>query len=206
MKIIHTPKQSVKPKNTRARVINNDGTDFYPTDYILVEDFFAKFINVFQGDKFFDPTAGQEGHRPFIDTAKRLGYNAEYCELAEGLDFFEHSADKKYDLIVTNPPFNLAEQIIEKLIDQHMNPGGTIVLLLRVNFLGSVDRATNLWSKDENKPAGLTTIAPRPSFSGDGGTDMTEYAWYVFGNTSRIKNFKPLMWHVWPKPKSRKRR
>lgn len=202
---IFLSKQSVQPKNKRARVINNDGSDFYPTDYILVEDFFSKFVNVLPGDTFFDPTAGQQGHRPFLDTALKLGYQCDYCELAEGTDFFKHPEDKQYDLIVTNPPFNLADEVIRKLIKYHLAPGGTLVLLLRVNFLGSIDRATGLWSEETHVPEGLTTIVPRPSFSNDGGTDMTEYAWYVFGNTVRIKNFKPLMWHVWPKPNSRKR-
>lgn len=41
-----------------------------------------------------------------------------------------------YDMIITNPPFNLALPIIEKALDI-VKPGGYVIMLLRLNFFGS---------------------------------------------------------------------
>lgn len=44
-----------------------------------------------------------------------------------------------YDVIITNPPFNIARQIIEKAL-KDVKDGGYVVMLLRLNFFGSKER------------------------------------------------------------------
>lgn len=77
-----------------------------------------------------------------------------------------------YDLIITNPPYSLAQQFIEKAIDSNAHQ---IAMLLRLNYLGSQKRAS-FWKKH---PCDIYVLPKRPSFTGTG-TDATEYAWFVW--------------------------
>lgn len=95
-------------------------------------------------------------------------------------DFFAQSFDDltreigRPDLILTNPPYTLAWEFAKRSIEL-VQPGGVVALLLRLNFLGGQKRAA--WMR-ENPPSVYVTPR-RPSFT-DGGTDATEYAWFVW--------------------------
>ena len=82
--------------------------------------------------------------------------------------------DGRFDLVITNPPYKLAWEILHRAF-KLVEPGGQIVLLLRLNFLASQKRAE--WMRD-NAPD-VYVLPRRPSFTG-GGTDATEYAWMVW--------------------------
>lgn len=80
----------------------------------------------------------------------------------------------RFDLIVTNPPFNLAEAFLR----QSLALADHVVFLIRVGFLGSRKRAP-LW---ELYPAdGIKLFTPRPGFRHGAGTDMTEYVAAFWG-------------------------
>ena len=98
-----------------------------------------------------------------------------YSELREGKDLFDWS--EGVDLIVTNPPFSLAQRFIDHSI-AHAN---TVLMLLRINYLGSISRHD--WWKAQS-PTSLYVLSKRPSFTGKG-TDATDYAWYVWDKTDR---------------------
>jgi len=78
-------------------------------------------------------------------------------------------------LIITNPPYKLALPFIEKSL-RSVAPGGDVAMLLRINFLGSQKRAS-FWRQH---PCAVYVLPKRPSFT-NGGTDATEYAWFVWG-------------------------
>lgn len=93
----------------------------------------------------------------------------------ERLDFLNDtpSVSNQIDVILTNPPFSLAEEFIRKCLP--LAP--VVIMLLRVDFLGSQKRL-EFW---KNIPApDLYVIPYRISFDGKG-TDSCEYAWYVWG-------------------------
>ena len=104
------------------------------------------------------------------------GLPCTYCEILEGRDFFDWTSE--VDLILTNPPFSLAKEFI----DHSLTISQTSIMLLRINYLGSISR--HQWWK-ENTPTALHVLSKRPSFTGTG-TDATDYAWYVWDNTSRL--------------------
>lgn len=96
------------------------------------------------------------------------------------------------DLIIGNPPFSLAEEHVKHALSVLLD-GGHLALLLPVSFLCSRGRTKRLWSPQpiDNGNGIITTIpfghlryymplAERPSFTGNGKTDMTEYAVYVW--------------------------
>lgn len=91
------------------------------------------------------------------------------------------------DVVCTNPPFSLAMDFVV----ESMRRARFVVLLLRLNWLGSEDRAA--WLR-RHAPS-VFVLPNRPSFAEDGGTDATEYGWYVwgpgFGGTIRVLRTTP---------------
>lgn len=78
-------------------------------------------------------------------------------------------------LVVKNPPFYLAEEVVREALERTAL-GGTVFALLRVGFLGSRARGS-LW---RDYPADLFVLPKRPSFTG-GSTDSCDYGWFAWG-------------------------
>jgi len=84
--------------------------------------------------------------------------------------------DERADLIVTNPPFSLAEEFVRRAIEKWVTPTGLVVMLLKTSFEASNDRR-EFWRKH---PAIFRyVIRPRPGFTGSG-NDSGEYAFFVW--------------------------
>lgn len=83
-----------------------------------------------------------------------------------------------YDMMITNPPFSIAQEVAEA----GFRVAKTVVLLLRINFFGSKERHEWL---STHMPK-LTAVLPdRPAFrvsqtTGKLGTDATEYCWMIW--------------------------
>lgn len=93
-------------------------------------------------------------------------------------NYLEQKLEKrKYSVIITNPPFNLAMEFIQHSMD--LEPD-YIVFLLRTNFLESSKRNDFL----KNNTPDQYTLPNRPSFTGEG-TDATSYSWLVWPRVSR---------------------
>lgn len=91
-------------------------------------------------------------------------------------NFLEMNFTEEYDIVITNPPFNLAQEIIEKSLSVTQE-GGYVIMLLRLNFLGSKARKP-FWEK--YPPKYIYVHHKRISFKEDGGTDSIEYAHFVW--------------------------
>lgn len=101
-------------------------------------------------------------------------------------NYLETSLKKdEYDLIVLNPPFSLAQEFVEKSIE--LSPNGSVVVLLRLNWLASKKRI----AFHKKHPSDIFVLPKRPSFTNDGKTDGTEYAWFCFG-----PKFKGNQWKI----------
>lgn len=75
------------------------------------------------------------------------------------------------DVIFTNPPFRLAHEFVDK----SLSLAKQVVMLLRLNFLGSESRAPFL----RQYAPDVYVLPNRPSFV-SGTTDSIEYAWFVW--------------------------
>ena len=79
-------------------------TPYYATDHII------KYL---PKDKIiwcpFD-----ENWSAFYNRLKEEGYNVVRSSLAEGQDFFNYEP-KKWDIIVSNPPFSIKDKVLERL-------------------------------------------------------------------------------------------
>ncbi|WP_436663579.1 hypothetical protein ACOALA_13645 [Alicyclobacillus acidoterrestris] len=91
---------------------------------------------------------------------------------------------ERYDFIITNPPFSLAQEFVEK----SLTLANCVIMLLRLNFLASGKRK-EFWEK--HPPTAIHVLTKRPSFTGTG-TDATDYAWFVWDTTGRQK--RGLYW------------
>jgi hypothetical protein len=91
------------------------------------------------------------------------------------------SDDKPYDVLITNPPFEMAEDFLW----QGGQLAKIVVMLLRVGFLGSQSR--DRLFKNTGIPD-TYLLNKRPSFgtdkNGKPGTDASEYAWFVWDSGS----------------------
>lgn len=106
-------------------------------------------------------------------------------DIQRGYDFLEMdmSVYGRFDMVLTNPPFTLAQEFIEK----SLTIANCVVMLLRLNFLASSKRK-EFWQK--HPPTAVHVLTRRPSFTGKG-TDACDYAWFVWDSTGRQK----VGWH-----------
>lgn len=105
-------------------------------------------------------------------------------------NYFDLSFKDKFDLIITNPPFSHALPIIKKAFSE-TKPGGYVVMLLRLNFFGSIGRFP-FWQ--EHLPLYCFVHHKRMSFTAKRGTDSIEYmhcVWQV-GNKVEFTQLKVI--------------
>lgn len=169
--------------------------DFYPTDSAFVESGLDMLPRVPQ--RILDPGmgAGIWGNvaRERFPHAEIVGVELRqdapfmrWYDWNIRADFLQMSPAPIFDCVIGNPPYKLAEDFVRHsmacLVD-----GGHLVFLLRLAFLESLSRYT-LFTV-EMPPLKIGVCSDRPSFTGDGKTDATAYAFFVWqkghvGNTS----------------------
>lgn len=166
-------------------------SDYYVTPIDTIKLFLNKFIEV-QGNVFgdvLDPCAGGD---ELIPMSYPLALNhfgikdiitIDIREDSPALitdDYLQIGFSKPFDVIITNPPFYCAQQIIEKAFDD-VRDGGYVIMLLRLNFLGSQKRKP-FW--DQYPAKYIFVHSKRISFftdpKGNSVTDSVEYAHFVW--------------------------
>lgn len=91
-----------------------------------------------------------------------------------------------FDLVVSNPPFCEATAWARALLYPEIPmPSQTVALLVRVGWYRAAAHAL--------PPCDLHLLDPRPSFTPDGKTDGSEYAWCIWG-PGRGGRFSVLTW------------
>jgi len=145
--------------------------DYYPTPNWCFEKLpfdFTKFKTA------LEPCQGDGRITCFLEDK---GISTTGIDIDDGTDYLTYVTEK-VDLILTNPPFSLAQEFILKA----RKDADTVVMLLRINFLGSQKRNA-FWH--ENPVTGLIVLSKRPSFTGKG-TDSIEYAWFIWDKTDKL--------------------
>jgi predicted RNA methylase len=87
-------------------------------------------------------------------------------------DFLTYDPERSFDLAIMNPPYNRAQEFVERAMDCCTH----VVALLRLAFLEGVKRR----DFHQENPSDVYVLSKRPSFTG-GGTDATAYAWMHWG-------------------------
>ena len=100
--------------------------------------------------KYLDPCAGgdENNDMSYPSVIKELGVFDQFIttiDIRENsrskikCDFLTYQSSEKYNVIITNPPFNIAEEIIKKAFE-FVDDNGYVIMLLRLNFFGSKKR------------------------------------------------------------------
>ena len=161
--------------------------DYYVTPIKNINDFIISFQKDYGslGSIILDPCAGGDSINPmsYPTALSNNGYtNIETLDLRAdslathaGNDYLTTSwptiMSTPPDCIITNPPFNLALEIINKALADVV-VGGYVVMLLRLNFFGSKGRKP-FWT--HNLPMCCYVHSERMRFLNTGGTDSIEY-------------------------------
>ena len=94
-------------------------------------------------------------------------------------DFLKFTPVPRCEVVITNPPFSIAQQVIE----QSLQIADVVVMLLRLNWLGTEVRHPFV---SEFMPD-VHVLPNRPKFDlMKRGTDSIEYAWFVWRRTGRL--------------------
>lgn len=158
--------------------------DYYPTPAWVVHRFLEEVE--LSGWRWLEPAAG-DGSLVRAVNQVREGVEWHALELWEemhaavtssgvdaahvlGRDFRKFTTPMRYDVAITNPPFSLACEFIARCHEVARD----VVLLLRLNFLGSEDRNELMRSTRPD----VYVLPNRVSFTGTGRTDSVEYAWF----------------------------
>lgn len=93
-------------------------------------------------------------------------------------NYLETDVIEKFDLVITNPPFIIIEDIIDKALSD-CKDGGHVVMLARLNYFGAQKRAVGFQT---NMPKYVFVHSKRMGFdpSKPSGTDGVEYGHFVW--------------------------
>jgi len=160
--------------------------------YITPEEEINKFLDKFLGEHSFerhcrilDPCAGGDSIHPmaYPNALEKHGFtNITTIDIRPDSraliqeDYLHYQIIGHYDLIITNPPFHIAEEVVRKAF-KDIAKNGTIIMLLRLNFMGSQNRK-GFWL--EFPPDEIYIHSKRMCFTGDGKIDSIEYAHFVW--------------------------
>lgn len=158
--------------------------DFYETPAWVIDRAGERNI-VHPGPwRIVDPCAGAGAFRTNF---KKWLPDARWSEmdvypLADGIGEWDFLSTKKahfrgVDWIVMNPPFSEAFPFVTHAV--HCVPN--VVALLRLGFLSSARRSR--WLR--NHVPDVFVLPERPSFTGDGGVDAHDYAWFRWQSNAR---------------------
>lgn len=173
--------------STTGNTVENEN---YPTPESAVAAL-MKLITFKPGDSFLEPCCGdlvdQEGKPlPCIYNLVPLEpTQKDWAEIRAGREFLGRGYEGQlFDVIITNPPFSLSCEFLEKC-KSLLAPGGTLIFLQRVNWLGSKKRV-KFW-REVGFPEKTPILVPRPKFNAaKKGTDSCEYCWYVWDEGGRV--------------------
>ena len=179
-------------KPTTKRFADLEGADFYPTPRWAT---FALIDNEkFSGDIWECACGDGAMTRVLQETGEQVIssdlYDRGFGEI--GHDFLK--TNRKYDNIITNPPFNSAEGFVDKALSQARSK---FALLLRLAFLEGANRSRTIFHI--HPPSRVWVFSERITFYPKGakaaGSGTTAYAWFVWDKNSsgstELAWFKP---------------
>lgn len=163
-------------------------SDFYPTPkectYALVDFLNSDLQTCIPFNmKIWECACGDEA---IMDALLEKGYNEQVgTDINMGVDFL--TAEKRAEVVITNPPFNLAADFIKRSISLDLQ---MFAMLLKGSYWHSKNRLPlfNL-----QKPSYILPLTWRPVFVETRGTSPTmEFMWCVWFKGDETTKYVPL--------------
>lgn len=168
-------------------------SDFYATPEKTIHRFLTAYDCDMNGLNIFEPCAGkgaickvikEKYPRSKIEAneirEEEVDALSQYCEEVHCADFRDCLILRDQDIIITNPPYSIAEEII-KTCFKVRDDKTVVIMLLRTAFLESKKRY-DFWQKHPVNH--LYVLSERPSFTGKG-TDATSYSFFVWDGSNK---------------------
>ncbi len=184
----------------RSDARNAHIADYYVTPVSAIDVFLREFCNdggSFMNKNILDPCAGGDLIHPmsYPESLKKVTTGAIIRTLdirSDSLagikdDYLKYPCAGEFDIIITNPPFNIALDIIKKALND-VRPQGLVIMLLRLNFFGSRERSDFF---KNFMPTWCYVHSKRMRFTDSGGTDSIEYMHAVW-----VKDNNPKFTHL----------
>lgn len=175
------------------RKTGKDGLDYFPTPSSATEAFLRTFVEKVSPltGRVWEPACG-EGHISEVlkqrglsvvsTDIKNYGYGDGFCSFLDG----EHPVAKEVisggvDIIITNPPYNIAEEFIHRALEVSNR---WVMMLARLQFLESIGRYERLWTKTPPHACFLYAkrvhmVAGRLPNKSDGGSSLA-FCWLTW--------------------------
>ena len=165
-----------------ARLKNKDERrplDVYETPTWAVEAL-LKVVPINPNLKYMEPCRGSGRIYDYLPLGSAWG------EIRQGVDYLKTEYNH-VDVIITNPPYSLAQEFVTKALGE----ADVVIMLLRLGFLESMKR----WEWWQANPiSSLLTLSKRPSYTDDGKTDGSGYAYFIWDKKGVLKLEKPFYW------------
>jgi hypothetical protein len=180
-------------KPTTKRFADLDGPDFFPTPAWATE---ALIDNEHFTGNLWECACGNGAMSKVLETANPHTASSDLFDRGygePGVDFL--TAERRFDNIVTNPPYNAAEGFVRKGLEL---ANKKFALLLRLAFLEGANRQRTIFAT--NPPARVWVFSERITFYPAGaevkGSGTTAYAWFVWdkdaANATELKWLEPI--------------
>ena len=149
---------------------DREKNDFYPTPKKATQSLLDR--QKFEGE-IWECACGDGA---MSEVMKENGYDVFSSDLIDrgygetGTDFLK--SDKKFDNIITNPPFNLSTEFTVKALELANNK---VALLNKLSFLEGIKRRNQVFN--HKKLEKVLVFTKRIKFGGNG---LMAFAWFIF--------------------------
>lgn len=133
---------STKGKSYAKRKVRDDRPehDYYPTPLPLIIEM-EKLGLIKKTDSILEPACGKD--RRIANYLEKLGYKVIAKDLIFGDNFFHSDDAEKFNVIVTNPPFSMWDDFVEKA----KRKADKVIMIGRTNYFGAYQRYENgIWN------------------------------------------------------------
>ena len=149
--------------------------DFYPTPREVTVAL-LDFLKIPKSTKIWEPACGQNH---MVNVMRDFGYEVVCTDIQSGVDFLTADLPEGVEYIITNPPFNVAEDFIKRCIEH----GKPFALLLKSQYWNAQKR-TKLFK--DHPPKFVLPCNWRPDFTGQG-SSLMDMMWCVWGDNYGLK-------------------
>jgi hypothetical protein len=124
----------------------------------------------------WEPSAGRGD---MVRALVAAGHSVTATDIKDGVDFLQAGPRRGIDGIVSNPPFNLAQQFIEHGVKLMESAGGFVAMLLRVDY-GTAATRQHLFGACPIFACKIELTRRIVWFEGTTGRPSFNHAWFIW--------------------------